>query len=112
VNEQLSFFDPAAGRALREDAIERVTAAAPEEWKMAALDAIEACAGRQSTLTTDDVWRELHERGVEPPPERRAMAGPIRRAESLGLIFKTDRFVPSKLPWAHRRNTQVWKSSP
>lgn len=105
--------DAIAGAAEREAAISRVTNAAPGDWIEQAYDALVAIAHVKrlagTTLTTDDVWAILAARGVEPPPERRAMAAVIRRGEREGLIEKTDQFVPSALPWAHRRNTQVWK---
>ena len=105
--------DPEEGKRQREAAIGRVTNAAPSGWLEDAYDAIVAVCGVRKlgpgTMTTDDVWTLLTARAVEPPPERRAMAAVVRRAEREGLIEKTDRFVPSELPWAHRRNTQVWK---
>jgi hypothetical protein len=105
--------DAEAGKREREAAVARVTNAAPSDWLGDAWEALVAICGIKrltgSTVTTDDVWALLTARQIDPPPERRAMAAVIRRAEREGLIEKTDRFVPSELPWAHRRNTQVWK---
>lgn len=104
-------LDPKAGIEQREEAIGRVSAAAPDDWKAHALAAVRQIAERQETFTTDDVWALLDRQEIPTPPERRAMAQPIRAAEHSGWITKTDRFVPSALPWAHRRNTQVWSSN-
>lgn len=102
--------DAAAGNAQREEAIARVTNAAPDDWVEVAYRCLrELLNESRITLTTDDIWARLARGGVKPPPERRAMAAVVRRAEREGLIIKTDDFIRSSLPWAHRRNTQVWK---
>jgi len=96
--------------ALRDEGIERAYAAALEEWKRAAVEAIAEVARRRPEFTTDAVWTILDRREVAPPREPRAIAGVLRAAEKAGVCEKTGRRVNSVLPRGHSRPVMVYRS--
>jgi hypothetical protein len=110
---QTTIFDIEEGERLRDEAIERVDRAAPVDWKAKAVEAVRlVCVGSVGgEFSTDDVWEKLAAMQVEDPPEHRAMAGVMAQAKAAGWCeMKVGSFVQSRIPRAHRRNTQVWIS--
>jgi hypothetical protein len=117
--QQVDLFDqasPAAATALREsveeteDAIQRATEHAKEQWLAAALDAVRRVAGAKSHFTAADVWDELARRGVAAPAEPRALAGVLRRARKQEIAEPTDRYVTGKSKDRHSSSLRVWRS--
>lgn len=94
--------DPTAGAAARDEAMARVEAHAPREWKDEALDAVQHVADDLGEFTTSQVWVVLRR-----PPEGRALGPIMKKAEKLGIIEATDRFVPD--PRRHMTPTRVWR---
>lgn len=104
-----SLFNVPAGVAQREAAIKRVTEA-HQPWVALGIVAVATVIDLGGEfLTTDDVWQELTNRQVPPPPEHRAMAAVIRACRKEGWIEPTEHFIPSQIPWAHRRPMRVWR---
>lgn len=98
--------DATAALDAAEEAIERVGAAAPIEWKSEALEVVRLIASTNSEFTTDDIWPYLSE-----PPEPRAMGWVMAQAARDGWIRKTDRTVQSHREECHARPIRVWKSN-
>lgn len=105
---QIGLFDVQAGQALREEALERVERAAPESFMDAAREALEQSCRVSATVTSDHVWNLLAARGIESPPEPRAMGAVFRRAQAAGLIAPLDSWVLSCRPACHRRPLRLW----
>jgi hypothetical protein len=107
---ELPLFSKTLGEVLRDEAIAVVTAAAPAEWLAYAEDAVVEVARRLPSFTTDDVWQLLKDQKIAEPPEPRAMAGPMKRAQRGGLIRATDESRRSIKAICHRRRKSVWLS--
>ncbi len=96
-------------RQLRDQAILAVEAAANDQWKQAATQAVKTVAARHRYFTTDQVWEELAETGLATR-ENRAMGAVMRRA-SIGLVAeRTNMTCPSRRRCAHRRPLTIWQS--
>jgi hypothetical protein len=104
-----TLFDAIEGEKRRDAAIERVDRNADDDWKAKAMDAVRQVCRMRDEFTTDAVWAILDREGVKPPREPRALGAVMRRASSAGLIERTDRFVPTTRPQAHRKPTAVWR---
>ena len=103
--------DPAAGTAAREEAIERVDAGTPVEWRWMAARVLTDLAATVPDLTTDDLFFAIQAAGFDPSvPEMRAYGAVIRRGQADGVISPTDHFRPSVRPAAHRRPMRVHRS--
>lgn len=100
-------FSAPAAEAAKEEAIDRVEEAAPDDWLDTAAEAIRARVDQGATFTTDDLWRELPK-----PPEPRAMGAAIRAAVREGLIRKTGRYLPSERAICHGRPIPEWRPVP
>lgn len=103
------------GALLRDKAIARVEAHAPEGFIEAAFLAVQRVAATQAYFITDAVWKDMltsDARVVEIAGvrERRAMGAVMRRAVEAGLIEPTENFWPSAQPQCHRRPMRVWHS--
>jgi hypothetical protein len=96
-------------QAARDEALERVEAAAHEEWKLAAAEAIASLAFNFETFTSDDVWRIL-DRSEHTTHERKAMGPMLLNAARDGLIERTGRTVDSRRTACHGRPVRVWRS--
>ena len=96
----MSLFDPVAGEAAKDAAIDRVDHHASERWKGRAKEAVAALALTCRFFTTDDVWNRLD--GVTTH-EPRAMGAVMVWAMKQNLIRKTGRYVKSMRPECHRR---------
>ena len=75
-------------------------------WTGEAERAVLRVASRRRSFTTDEVWAT----GMVPPPEPRALGNVLKRAAALGLIARTDRFVPTKRKSRHGAPVAVWRS--
>lgn len=94
----------------RDEAIDRVSEAAPHAFKVGTLATIEALALAKDEFTTDAVWALNERRGVDVPPEPRAMGALMKRAAEAGWVEPTERTVQSGRPENHRRPVRVWRS--
>ena len=92
------------GETLRDEAIARVAANAPEGWIDSAVNAIRHLALTRTNINSDDIWPL-----VVAPPEPRAMGAAFQEAARRGIIRKTDRVVASSRPECHRRPVAVWE---
>ena len=101
--KQLSLLD---GRGLRDQALERVEAAAPPDWNDRALEAVFQAALRWSYFASDDVWRL----GLEKPREPRAMGPVMMRAVKLGYCQPQDSTRISSIPGQHARPLRIYSS--
>jgi hypothetical protein len=91
----------------RDAAIERVEAHADDDWKAAALAAVELAARTRETFTGDDVWNM----GLPKPREARALGPVMLGAARAGLITRTDEVRDSTQPGCHRGLVRVWRSN-
>lgn len=110
MSEQPSLFDAPQAKAARDEAIDRVEQNAAETFKAAAERAILHVARSRNLLTTDDVWKLLHQWETTPPREARAMGAVMRRMGAEGWIEPTDEWRLSMRPACHRRPLRVWRS--
>ncbi len=101
-------FSAALRTLARDAAIDRVEAAAREDWKEVALMVVEVVARDRELFTTDHVWAVMP--GDVSTPEPRAMGAIMRRAAREGYVTATDRHVLSNRPLCHRRPVRVWRS--
>jgi hypothetical protein len=93
----------------RDEALERVEAAAHEEWLVAAHDAVIYLAAMYEEFDADAVWSILRT-SEHATHEPRAMGAVLRNAARDGLIEPTDRWVQSKRTACHGRPIRVWRS--
>lgn len=102
----------AQSKAARDQAMTQVDTAAPDDWKDQARRAIWHLATtgkpydpatRLGGFTTDDVWDLLEQRGVEQPPEPRALGPIIMAAVRKHAIRDTDARRPSR----RRHSTRI-----
>lgn len=111
VSRLMSNFNAKKGAALRDEAIDAVEEATPEQWKAHAIDAVLEVAKLRPEFTTDPVWFVLGKTLRNPaPPEPRAMGAIMRKAVSLGYCETTDRSHPSVRASCHKRPVRIWKS--
>ncbi len=108
--KQTSFFDSDYGTELRDRAIEQVEENAPEVFKQHALSAVYAAARRLEKLTTDDVWKLLHDAQAPRTHEPRAMGAIMRRAVKAGWIRPLPQYQQSRRSACHRRPLRVYES--
>lgn len=102
----LPFLDPVGETKRRDEAIDRVEAHAPEDWNVAAYQAVLRVARQLQEFTTDDVWQAL----AAYPNERRAIGATMRDAARTGVCSNTGRVVKSQRAGCHRRPVTVWLS--
>lgn len=103
---QWGLFDAAAGRAARDEAIDRVDANALPEWKDAAIETVYQVALRKWTFATDDIWAA----GLEKPREPKAMGPVMLRAVKLGYCEPMDVSRRSRKVTQHARPLQMYRS--
>jgi len=92
----------------KNEAIDRVEAAADDKWKSTALRAVRWRAKKGVNFTSDHIWADLDGVDIDPPKEPRAMGAIMRKAVSEGLIVATEKTVPSTKPSNHKRPVRVW----
>lgn len=96
------------GENLKAQAIDRVELS-QGEWVQKAIKAIRWLCKHKQEFTTDHVWKVLQKVNVPEPKEPRAMGAAMRRAQSMGLIFATDKTTKSVRSDCHRRPLTVWR---
>ncbi len=94
----------ADARAKRDAALEKVDAAATDEWKAHADELIEHYARTHAELFPPDLWGS----GLRPPPSPRALGPRILAASRAGWIRKSGRSRPS--PSSNHSDKPVWDS--
>lgn len=94
----------------KKQAIDQVEANAKQEWLEKALAVLHKVALRNHTFTSDDVWRELENSGVEKPRTHSAMGAVFRRGWKAHYCEKTGRYIPSTQPSNHQRDIAQWLS--
>ncbi len=92
------------GDRLRDEAVERVGRAAPEDWMKLAHAVVIRLATQGHAFTTDDVWKAL----PNCPLEKRAMGPVMLKAKRDGAIVTTGRFPNSERPENHARPVRQW----
>ena len=97
-----------AARAARDEAMERVEEAAPDEWKARAWKVLKRVAATHATFTTDD----LVELGAGSPPEPRAYGPLMRAAVKAGLCEATGQYRKSRMVACHARPKAVYRAVP
>lgn len=97
-----------AARAARDEAMERVEEAAPDEWKARAWKVLQRVAATHDTFTTDDII----ELGGGRPPEPRAYGPLMRAAVKAGLCEKTGEYRESTMESCHARPKAVYRAVP
>lgn len=88
---------------LRDTALAKVHAGAPERWKAEAWRVLKALAESREEFTTDDIWRRL-----QHPPEPRAIGALVMSYRRANRIKKVG-YRPSERPVCHARPIAVWK---
>ncbi|MGH9095125.1 MAG: hypothetical protein ACRDXE_08185 [Acidimicrobiales bacterium] len=96
----------AAGQRERDRAISRVDERADEEWRQSARQAVRDIAGRQATLTADDLWAA----GLAKPREARASGPVFLWAAKQGLIEDTGRTGRTSQANCHGMPRRIWRS--
>lgn len=113
--EPASLFDQALGNALRDEGIARADGAAPEAWKLLALDAGRWCAQMRPTFTTDDVWDRMvfMDRDLALSVEEgRAMGAVMMKLKREGRIaYANEMPRPSARPQLHSSPRRVWQGT-
>ena len=99
-------FRLSEAKANRDEAMDRVSRGASEEWKQTALTLVQALCQLRSTFTADDVW----EAGLQRPREPRALGPVMKRAQGLGYCEFSGQYVLSRQPKCHAHPRQVWRS--
>jgi ssDNA-binding Zn-finger/Zn-ribbon topoisomerase 1 len=100
-------------REARDEAIERVSSAAGNDWwKPYAMKAVYEAACMRQEITSDDVWRVLHEHRIRDPKENRVMGPVMIEAQRRGWLKQTDRTRISDDPSSpnHSRPQRVYIS--
>lgn len=100
-------------REARDEAISRVGSAAGNEWwRPYAMRAVYEAACLKREITSDDVWRVLHEHRIRDPKENRVMGPVMIVAQRKGWIEATDRTRISHDPASpnHSRPQRVYLS--
>lgn len=90
------------GTVLRDKAIDRVEAGAPDF--VTEVTTIISLFAIGDQFTTDDIWRLCNDRPREP----RAMGAAMRHACKLGLCQPLKEWRLSTRPACHRRPLRVW----
>jgi len=103
--------DAQAAIIARDEAIERGWQNSADKFKDEAIKAIVVISETEDEFTTDDVWSYFEDNKIVLTHDGRALGGAMKRAEALGLIAPTDRFVSSDRPACHRRPVRVWEST-
>jgi hypothetical protein len=82
-----------------------------KSWRDLALNAVEVCALRYSSFTTDQVEVILLDTVPRSRrPDMRSLGSIMLKAQRKGWISKTDRVLSSAMPTNHRRAKRVWLS--
>ncbi len=99
-------------RRVTEDAIEAAVEASDREWFEIAVAAgiviSESPDRYPEPFGTDELWRRLEALDVDPPRERRAIAGVVRTLVSRGYWIPTGGYRPSDRPEAHGHPKRVY----
>jgi len=95
----------AAGRKLRDQALERVEGNAKADWTQQAFEVVTALARSGRPFTPDDVWAA----GLPRPREARALGPVMMRAVKSGLIEPTGEWINSKQASQHATPVRVWR---
>jgi hypothetical protein len=98
-----------AGRVARDEAVRAVKDHADGRWFAASVRVVRELAGRQATITADEVLAVVEADGWSTN-DNRAMGGVMKHCQSLGLIAITDQFEPSANKRKHASPTRVWRS--
>jgi hypothetical protein len=85
-----------AAESSRDEALDRVDAAASDEWKDQARRAVWWLANNRRDFTVDDVWERLERLGVRSPQEPRALGPVLMRAVRAGAIRDTGQMAKSR----------------
>jgi len=109
MNHEPTLFDPVQAEAAADEALARVEAHADPDWKDRAYAIIFELARVRVEFTTDDVWRELGQAGVDTH-EPRALGALMRQAAADHVIAPTDRYKPSSRVVCHGRPVRIWRS--
>jgi hypothetical protein len=104
-------FNTVQGIAKMLEAIEAViTSKRNRPWIARAIHASYHVLYERPFLTADDFWEACWKANVEPPDERRAMAGVTSAFQRDGLIESTKDQRESNMVSCHRRRKTVWRS--
>jgi len=99
------------GEKEREEGIDKVQSPiVTAAWLPFARKAVYRAAKSLEYLTSEDVWADLEDNGLEGPSDNRAMGAVMRWAENELLIEITDRVVPASRPSRHRAPIRLYKS--
>ena len=103
---QLPLFDAAAGRAGKREGTARADAGADPVWREAAYLALQGLARTRSEVHVDDLYATCAWR----PPRPNAWGAVWQRALREGLLVKTGRSRPTRLPEKHAHDYPVYRS--
>ena len=91
---------------VRDEAIARVAAHAPEGWVQRARDTVNLIALSRFDFTTDQVWEAL---GEDRPPEPRALGSVMKAMAHEEVIRATGEYRKSVRSDCHARPVAVWR---
>lgn len=100
--------DERTGWQLAVEGMERSYAAAPEEWKAAAMEAIFTAACDLPELTADDVWK-CFPKGYQIS-NGSALGHAMRAAKKEGWIVNTGEHRLGTRPEMHCKPVPIWRS--
>lgn len=100
-------LDGSEGDRLRDEALKRVEENAHNEWKKAAIAALEQVCRENEYFTSDDLAEKM---GDNRPREPRAFGAMILYAPRNGWAEATGRHIRSAQPSTHRSPRTVWRS--
>jgi hypothetical protein len=99
---------PELAQEATDEAIARVDERAQDEWKEAALKAVEKVCRLKATFTPDDIWEYVDRPPMGMAPQ--ALGPVMQRARGLKWCIPTGQFVPSTIPSQHKNPIREWKS--
>lgn len=98
-------------KAARDEGMAKVETPMAQPWMALATIALHRTACRFEMLTTDDVWAELREHGIDGPSEPRALGPVMMRGARQGWVTATREVRLSKRTVAHAGPKRLWASN-
>ena len=95
----------------RDEAVARVGANAPTDWKRHAAEAVIHCARMAPVFTADEVWERLEILGQAEGANPKALGNVMSSLAKEGVIASTGNYRKSTLPRRHQRPVAEWRLS-
>lgn len=113
--DQIDLFAPPPvpetepGLAEKREGMTRVEEHANDDFKVIGAQLLRDLARQKGSVTSNDLWELLDQRGITTH-DNRAMGALFLRAAREGLLVKTSETVPSTRKSRHAGDVRVWRS--